>query len=822
MKQRRFWCRLSLLGSLAFGIRLLNVWYVERALGAAQILDAAYYHDVALALLGRQPALEGEVAFANLGYPHALSWLYALHASPTFALTAQALLGGLTAMLTGVFARELFGKERVGLWAAGLVALYAPSIFYDGLLLIPSLSVFTVALLAWSLKRAIRRASWHFAVLSGLALSAAALLRSSQLLLLPCSLLVIARLSRAPVRWQLGSALLLSVLICVAPIIVRQRLESGGWVPLTANGGMNLWIGNHPGATGGYASAPFLGSSKGGDFRHALLIERDRFSAEAARRSRQASLSLVQADAFWWRETARFIASSPSEWLRILVLKCRSFVNDYELRTNASFEFLARISPLLRYDPLRFGLLVVLAAFGGLQLRSERERNAGWLLAALIAAPLLTCLGFFVSGEYRHAAAPALAALAAFGVCRLPIIVETWRTQGRSAWPRYLLLLVVVVLAFSPSARMGPARDRKAYAEALATPSESSGPPTLERYALARNLLSMHEDTLEDRLLSTEASLLVESNQAIQFHDRAAAERLARASRDLQSTELRPNAPFDVATIERIRRNSVRRVAQLCRQPFVRQWPSIERDLAPLGCRSGSELGSESVANRVRALLDGGQHEAALSLLQSAVRDGPYDETLHYALGKSMLAHASPQATLEFFSAEAERDQKPQTSHYFMALAFEKMGRDDDCLAELGRALELDPAHEMSQRKWGLVLERHAELQPALRHLVEATRIHPEYQAALEDAARVADLLGRHAEAHEWRARARAANPDTPRRFVYWARYLHEQGREPAALAEVARRLAEAPFDAEARELERVIRTSLTTPKLPGPPERHE
>src|SRR6185369_12447425 len=47
--------------------------------GAAQILDAAYYHDVALALLGRQPALEGEVAFANLGYPHALSWLYALH-----------------------------------------------------------------------------------------------------------------------------------------------------------------------------------------------------------------------------------------------------------------------------------------------------------------------------------------------------------------------------------------------------------------------------------------------------------------------------------------------------------------------------------------------------------------------------------------------------------------------------------------------------------------------------------------------------------------------------------------------------------------------
>ena len=816
MKRRRFWCRLSLLGSLAFGIRLLNVWYVARALGTAQILDAAYYHDVALALLGRQPALEGQVAFANLGYPHALSWLYALHPSPTLALMAQALLGGVTAMLTGIFARELFGKERVGLWAAALFAVYAPSIFYDGLLLIPSLSAFAVAVLAWSLQRAIRLDSWHFAVVSGFAVSAAALLRSSQLLLLPCSLLFIAHLGVSRIRWQLGSALLLSVMICVAPIIVRQRLESGGWVPLTANGGMNLWIGNHHGATGGYTSAPFLGSSKGGDFRHALLVERDRFSTEAARRSKQASLSLAEADAFWWRETGRFIASSPREWLPILILKCRLFVNDYELRTNASFDFMALISPLLRYNPVRFGVLFVLAAFGALQLR--RERNAGWLLGALVAAPMLTCVGFFVSGEYRHAAAPALAALAAFGLCRLPIALETWREHVRSAWPGYFLLPVVVVLVFYPSKRIGPARDRKAYAEALATPSEGSGPPTLERYALARDLLAMHDDTLEDRLLSTEASLLVESNQAIQFHDRSAAERLARASRELQSAELRPNAPFDGATIERIRRNSVRRVAQLCRQSFVREWPSFERDSAPLGCRSGSELGSPGVANRVRALLDGGQHEAAISLLQAAVRDAPYDETVHYALGKLMLAHASPQATLDFFSAEAKRDQKPQTSHYFMALALEKMGRDDDCLLELGRALELDPAHEMSQRKWGLVLERRGELLPALRHLVEATRIHPEYQAALEDAARVADRLGQPSEANEWRARARAANPDTPRRFVYWARYLHEHGREPAALAEVARRLADAPFDAEAIELHRVIVASLATSKPAGRP----
>jgi hypothetical protein len=70
----------------------------------------------------------------------------------------------------------------------------------------------------------------------------------------------------------------------------------------------------------------------------------------------------------------------------------------------------------------------------------------------------------------------------------------------------------------------------------------------------------------------------------------------------------------------------------------------------------------------------------------------------------------------------------------------------------------------------------------------------------------LADRLGRAAEAEQWRTRARVANPDTPRRFLYWASYLHEHGRDSAALAEVARRLEAEPRDAEALALERALR----------------
>jgi len=916
---------------LAFGVRLLNASHVVRALGTAQILDAAYYQDVALALLGRQaaPSVSGEVAFANLGYPYVLRCLYAVGASPTGVLVFQASLGAATAMLVGILARDLFGQGRVGLWAAGLFAFYAPSVFYDGLLLVPSLSAFLAALLAWSLSRAVRLYCWRMCALAGLTIGMAAILRASQLLLLPFAIATISRLciNRARPRWRLLWALFLGTAVCVAPIIVRQRIDSQHWIPLTANSGMNFWIGNHPGASGGYADVPFLGLSQGADFQHTLVVERDRFLAEARRRSGDPELSLVGADGFWWRETGRAIVDAPGQWLRALGRKSSLLANNYESRTNASFDFMERISPVLRWDPLRFGVLAVLAALGATEVLGSRarpaDRRACWILGTLVSAPVLTCFVFFVSGEYRHAATPALAALAALGIRRLSTVPQTLSAvHWFSAWPRYLVLLVSAVFAFFPTPRLGPAKDRKAYAEALAMPGSDGSPPTLERYALARKLLSEHGDGQEERLLSAEALLLVESNQAIQFRDQDAATRLIRNSQSLWKQALTQDALLDAATITRIRRNSVRRVAQLCRQEFVQEWPQIRRELVLLGCHSWQEIGvlldrgmftqaeatlvqafalaprsvevlayrgqlellrgrnptywlerslqgypllslpavlmaqydlaqgdvrgarryaqealrrepwnravqdlarlldptaaqtvplesAELVTSRVRTLVQEGRHELAISILQSRVRNGPYDEALHYTLGQLMLAYTPPQALLEFFSSQAKRDEKPQTTHYFLAMAFERQGQDEAALAELRRALELDPAHEMSQREWGLVLERQGQLSTALEHFVEATRIHPEYRAALEDAARVAEQLGRNSEAAEWQARARAANPGTPRRFLYWSRYLHDHGRDSAALVEVARRLSDDPLDQEALALNRVIRTAL-------------
>lgn len=775
--------KLCLLACLALALRLIHVRTLYGALGTAQIHDAAYYHDVAQSLLGRPTLsnLDGQMAFANLGYPYVLTWVYAFTASPTAVLVLQAVFGAATTALIGLLTRALFSSACAGLWAAAFYACYAPAIFYDGLLLVPSSSALLAALLGWSLLIAIQKQRLAWLSVAGVAIGAATLLRASQLLWLPFTLaaVIFARSQAAQAR-RLGvfavPLLLLSSALCIAPVVLTQHASTGTWIPITTNGGMNFWIGNHQGAPGSYAVAPFLGSSQGGDYQHTLIVERDRFLAEARRRSGDPTLSLARASGFWWQETAREIRAAPGAWLGALGRKSLLVLNDYESRTNASFELMQELSPILGWNPLRFGLLTTFAALGATQLRRPRQVRARWVLGSLLAAPALTCLLFFVSGEYRHPAAVALAVLAGFGMQQLRCLFtsrHSWRHP--SLLSNTLLPLAVAAVAFLPLREQGSAKDRKAYAEALASANTDGSAPTFERYGLARALLAEHDDTPQAQVLTDEALLLVESNQAIQFQDLHAAERLAQTADALWRRDLQADRDLDAATIERIRKNLVRRVAQLCRQPFVRE---AERGAWP-------ELG--------------------IRLAREAVRHGPYDESLHYVLGELMLAHASGQATVEFFDAELSRDAKPQTSHYFIAMGLARQGNIDGAIQHLQQALAIDPAHEMSQRQWGLLLERQGQLVPALEHLVEATRIHPEYRAALLDVARLADELGHPERAEQWRARARSAPPSSPRRFVYWARYLHQHGRNEAALSELARRLQEAPEDEEALALRATI-----------------
>ena len=475
------------------------------------------------------------------------------------------------------------------------------------------------------------------------------------------------------------------------------------------------------------------------DFLHpASRDEVPDFRAEATRRLGE-PLSDAALSRYWAGQAWRAVLADPGLALARTLRKLELTLHNDELPDSDAVEVVAEWSPVLRAPLWWFGELFPLALLGVL-VGFRRRAVRIVAIAALVYA--LSLLPFFVMGRLRIQLLPPCAILAAGAIAWLAAALHAraWRPLARGG---VVLALGALVTCYRP-AWMAERR-----AAALAISWNNLGASFLDRH---------------------------KRPEAIAAYERA------------------------VALSQRAVPAALRALATLYQEggDYERAGDALRRLVT---VRPDSASAHEALNRMYREMLRLGMDERAVAGLQRAVRETPYDEGLHYFLGETMQRHATPLAMIEFFSTEAARDQKPQTSHYFWALGLERSGDLPGAIDHLQRALELDPAHELSQRQWGLWLEGQGKLEEALAHFEEAAAIHPEFRAALADAARVAQRLGRAAQADAFRARAARANPNTQRRFLYWARYLHQHGRDGAAQAELQRMLSAVPNDPEALAL---------------------
>lgn len=134
VRSQLFLRRLVVVAGCAGALRMLHLATNVRTLGEAQLYDAAFYHDWAKAILGRQTAsgLDSEVPFANVGYPYFVAAAYAIIQSPTFVLVLQSLASAARSFIVGTLACQLSKRPLVGLIVAAMYGAYAPSMFFDG------------------------------------------------------------------------------------------------------------------------------------------------------------------------------------------------------------------------------------------------------------------------------------------------------------------------------------------------------------------------------------------------------------------------------------------------------------------------------------------------------------------------------------------------------------------------------------------------------------------------------------------------------------------------------------------------------------------
>jgi len=367
-------------------------------------------------------------------YPYFLSVVYTLFGHELWAVRGvQALLGSVSCVFIAMAGRD-FISGRVGLLAGLLLALYAPAVYYDGLIQKPSLSLFLMSLVLLLLGRFQQRPRWGWLLAAGASLACLGLTRETALILLPVVVLWLAvRFRDAPGGQRLAwvAILGLGVALLLVPVGLRNRALGDEFLITTAQLGPNLYIGNNPQANGKYVS---LRPGRGG-------VRYERHDARLlAETDLGRKLGWGEVSAYWQRRSFDYVRGDPGGWLRLMAKKWHLVWHAREIVDTDSIEAYGDSSLLLRVLGMgfHFGVLAPLALLGLWGTRSQWRKL--WLLYAILGSFACGVVVFYVLGRYRFPLVPVLLLFAAAGVTEL---WEVLRSGRRLALAGSLLVLAV-------------------------------------------------------------------------------------------------------------------------------------------------------------------------------------------------------------------------------------------------------------------------------------------------------------------------------------------------------------------------------------------
>jgi len=400
-----------------FGVALtlraayLAEWH-RTLLFSTPIGDARTYLDWARQIAGGD-WLGHEVFYQAPLYPYFLAAVLRVTGSQTWGpRLVQAALGALACVWIGRAAERFFDRA-IGL-AAGLgLAFYAPAIYFDGLIQKPALDGALLSALLLVCARALTQSSVGAGLAAGLLLGGLALSRENALVAVPVVALWLGLARPAdslPRRAAAVGALLLGLAAVLGPVALRNHALGGRFLVTTAQAGPNLWIGNHPGASGRYEPLrPGRGSAR--------YERQDAHDLAVAALGRE--LGPAEVSDYWRDRALAFVRESPGEWLELLARKARLVWNAAEIPDTEGIEAYTEVSLLLRVlrVPGSFGVLAPLALVGALAWRRDWRRI--WLLPVLALVLAASVALFYVFARYRWVLVPPLVPLGAAGALAL-------------------------------------------------------------------------------------------------------------------------------------------------------------------------------------------------------------------------------------------------------------------------------------------------------------------------------------------------------------------------------------------------------------------
>jgi 4-amino-4-deoxy-L-arabinose transferase-like glycosyltransferase len=399
------WLLLAII-ALALALRLIYaIQYQASPFFDHPIMDSRNHDLWARSIIGGEPFLPGHPYFRAPLYPWFLASTYRLFGDGYFMpRVLQAMLGALSCGLVFLIARRFYGR-----WAGAAAGLVAATfwllLYFDAELLDVPLSVFLNLVFVYLLTRALDKGSWRIFAASGLALGMAALARPTILLFGVVAIgwvLMIGWRDRSTALRQAG-ALALACLVPILPVTIRNAAVGHDFVPIASQGGLNLYIGNHPASDGMTAELPGGMADWRGSYFDSITM---------AEKALGRKLKPSEVSSYFTRESLRFAISQPGPWLGLTLHKFRLFWNRVELADNQPIRFFAvRYAPIVRLLPIGIGLIAPLGMLGF--LLALREWRHSFPLWGYTAACALAVIPFFVTTRFKLPVVPMLIVLSA-------------------------------------------------------------------------------------------------------------------------------------------------------------------------------------------------------------------------------------------------------------------------------------------------------------------------------------------------------------------------------------------------------------------------
>ena len=367
-------------------VRFLHLKYWNAALYSQPVCDELDFHLQAMNLVNGRQSLEVFTKGPLLGY--LISFFYNVF-GPNYkgVLFFHGMLGAINCGLTYLLGLRVVSRS-MAILSGILLAFYTPAVFFDTQILRPVWLTFFILLFLLCFSFSHKLANRKYAAIAGLFLGFATITKAV------CFVIFLLFLMYSLVKfWQRKSFagiafFIFFTFVPIFPITISNLYYGQDLVFISANGGINFFVGNNSSADG---TTPI---QAGIEWQRAKRIESRWSPARPSKRAWN-----------WYKQGGEFIINNPFKAARLLGQKFIYFIGPIELRNNRSLYFCKRESPVLNIPFLGFSCFFVLGIFGLVQKRNNE--NVAYFFIVIVAFAAINVI-FFSCARYRAPVLPIL------------------------------------------------------------------------------------------------------------------------------------------------------------------------------------------------------------------------------------------------------------------------------------------------------------------------------------------------------------------------------------------------------------------------------